>query len=129
MKLLDPKLCPDKRMNVISDSAFPCSSEMTAQILTPLKDGGIDRILPSLRGSARTMHNVITSARQVAEWGMESMRKVFVVLISPPPYRKTPNSAAFASIISFALSSLVSGRSIARRFGQLFLVRWMCPRR
>ncbi|KAE9037234.1 hypothetical protein PR003_g6695 [Phytophthora rubi] len=74
MKLLDPAVCPDPRMNVVSDSAFPCSTEMTGRILTPLKDGDIDRIVPSLRSSARTLHNAITSVRQAAEWGMGSMQ-------------------------------------------------------
>ncbi|ETM97489.1 hypothetical protein PPTG_24936 [Phytophthora nicotianae INRA-310] len=30
-------------MNVVSDSAFPCSTELTGRILTPLKDGDIDQ--------------------------------------------------------------------------------------
>ncbi|KAF1779310.1 hypothetical protein GQ600_3082 [Phytophthora cactorum] len=68
-KPLDPKYCPDPRMNVVSDSALPCSMEMTGRILTPLKDGGIDRILSSLRSSARTLDNAITSACQATEWG------------------------------------------------------------
>ncbi|ETP40707.1 hypothetical protein F442_12028 [Phytophthora nicotianae P10297] len=28
-KLVDPNFCPDARMNVVSDSAFPCSTELT----------------------------------------------------------------------------------------------------
>ncbi|KAJ8524315.1 hypothetical protein ON010_g16803 [Phytophthora cinnamomi] len=47
-KLLDPTYCPDARMNVVSDSAFPCSTAMVGRILTPLKDGDLDRILPYL---------------------------------------------------------------------------------
>ncbi|KAL4110994.1 hypothetical protein PRIC1_002678 [Phytophthora ramorum] len=66
-KLLDPAYCPGKRMNVVSDSAFPCSAAMAGRILTPLKDGDLERIRPSLRSSARTLHNVITSVRQAAE--------------------------------------------------------------
>ncbi|KAG2972141.1 hypothetical protein PC121_g22870 [Phytophthora cactorum] len=58
--LLDPTYCPDARMNVVSGSVFPCSTEMTGRILTPRKDGDLERILPSLRSSARTLHNVIT---------------------------------------------------------------------
>jgi hypothetical protein len=63
-------------MNVVSDSAFFCSTEMTGRILTPLKDGDIDRIVPSLRSPARTLHNTIRSVGQAAEWGMGSMQKV-----------------------------------------------------
>ncbi|GMF48850.1 unnamed protein product [Phytophthora fragariaefolia] len=73
-------------MNVVSDSAFPCSTAMTVRILTPLKDGDLDRILPSLRSSARTLHNVITSVKQAMEWGMGSIQKVYRRLNLPLPY-------------------------------------------
>ncbi|ETN02259.1 hypothetical protein PPTG_16507 [Phytophthora nicotianae INRA-310] len=85
-KLLDPVCCPDPRKNVVSDSAFPCSTSMAGRILTPLKDGDLDRILPSLRSSARTLHNAITSVRQAAEWGMGSIQKVYHRLNLPLPY-------------------------------------------
>lgn len=85
-KLLDPIYCPDQRMNVVSDSAFPCSVAMTGRILTPLKDGDLERVLPSLRSSARTLHNAITSVRQAAEWGMGSIQKVYSRLNLPLPY-------------------------------------------
>jgi len=86
MKLLDPAFCPDTRMNVVSDSAFPCATAMTGRILTPLKDGDIERLVPSLRSSPRTLHNAITSVRQAAEWGMGSMQKVYSRLELPLPY-------------------------------------------
>ncbi|KAE8889591.1 hypothetical protein PF007_g12368 [Phytophthora fragariae] len=86
MKLIDPKYCPDTRMNVVSDSAFPYSTAMAGRILTPLKDGDSDCILPSLRASARTLHNPITSVRQAAEWGMGSVQKVYSRLNLPLPY-------------------------------------------
>lgn len=86
MKLLDPTYCPDVRMNVVSDSAFPCSTAMTGRILTPLKDGDLERIQPSLRSSACTLHNAITSVRQAAEWGMGSVQKVYSRLNLPLPY-------------------------------------------
>ncbi|ETI43039.1 hypothetical protein F443_11933 [Phytophthora nicotianae P1569] len=85
-KLLDPTFCPDPRMNVVSDSAFPCSTEMTGRILTPLKEGGIERIQPGLRSAARTLHNAIISVRQAAEWGMGSIQKVYSRLNLPLPY-------------------------------------------
>ncbi|ETL88964.1 hypothetical protein L917_12016, partial [Phytophthora nicotianae] len=37
VKFLDPKFCPDPRMDVVSDSAFPSSPELTGRILTPQK--------------------------------------------------------------------------------------------
>ncbi|KAE9249504.1 hypothetical protein PF002_g5272 [Phytophthora fragariae] len=85
-KLLDPVYCPDSRKNVVSDSAFPCSTTMIGRILTPLKDGDIERLHPSLRSSARTLHNAITSVRQAAEWGMGSVQKVYSRLNLPLPY-------------------------------------------
>ncbi|ETP24167.1 hypothetical protein F441_02788 [Phytophthora nicotianae CJ01A1] len=85
-KLLSPKYRPDRRMNVVSESAFPCSAAMTGRILTPLTYGDIDRIAPSLRSAARTMHNAITSVRQTAEWGMGSIQKVYSRLNLPLPY-------------------------------------------
>ncbi|KAG3112404.1 hypothetical protein PI125_g8240 [Phytophthora idaei] len=68
-KLLDPAFCPDTRMNVVSDSAFPCSSAVAGRILMPLKDGVLESILPSLRSAARTLHNyhVGTAGGRVAD--------------------------------------------------------------
>ncbi|EGZ08038.1 hypothetical protein PHYSODRAFT_526020 [Phytophthora sojae] len=70
-------------MNVVSDSAFPCSASVAGRILTPLKDGDLDRILPSLRSPVRLLHNAITSARQAAEW---SIQKMYHRLNLPLPY-------------------------------------------
>ncbi|KAE9327043.1 hypothetical protein PR003_g16104 [Phytophthora rubi] len=94
MKILDPKYCPSTKMNVVSDSAFPCSTAMGERILTPLKDEDIDRILPSLRSSARSLHNAITSVRQAVEWGMGSVQKVSAG--STCRCRTTPSSEASA---------------------------------
>ncbi|KAE8912593.1 hypothetical protein PF005_g9015 [Phytophthora fragariae] len=68
-KLLDPAVCPPVHINFVSDSAFPCSTAMTVRILTPLKDGDIDRIMTLLCSLARTLDNAIKSVRQVAELG------------------------------------------------------------
>ncbi|ETO66159.1 hypothetical protein F444_16595 [Phytophthora nicotianae P1976] len=94
-KLLDPKFCPVSRMNVVSDSAFPCSTELTGRILTPLKDGDIDRILPSLRSGLCTLHNAITSVRQSIEWDMGSMQQPPQ---SPAPYNPELRGLRIANI-------------------------------
>ncbi|KAF1785988.1 hypothetical protein GQ600_16035 [Phytophthora cactorum] len=60
-KLLDSRRCPDQSLGVVSDSAFPCSSAMRGRILTTLKDGDIDRLLPSVR---RPLGCCITPSRQ-----------------------------------------------------------------
>ncbi|KUF80616.1 hypothetical protein AM588_10005289 [Phytophthora nicotianae] len=85
-KLLDTRLCPDQSLGVVSDSAFPSSAAMRGRILTPLKDGDLDRLLPSVRSSARRLNNAITSVRQAAEWGMGSIEKVYHRLLLPLPY-------------------------------------------
>ncbi|POM58770.1 Hypothetical protein PHPALM_36539 [Phytophthora palmivora] len=82
-KLLDPVYCPDSRKNVVSDSAFPCSTMMVGRILTSLKDGDLERLLASVRRAARTLHNAITSVRQAAEWGVGRFQKVYARLNSP----------------------------------------------
>ncbi|KAE9059926.1 hypothetical protein PF010_g30420 [Phytophthora fragariae] len=51
-----------------------------------MKDGDIEKIVPSLRSLARTLHNAITSVRQAAEWGMGNMQKVYSRLNLPLPY-------------------------------------------
>ncbi|ETL91218.1 hypothetical protein L917_10213, partial [Phytophthora nicotianae] len=65
-RLLDPTYCPDPRKNVMLDSAFPCSTDRIGCILTPLKYGDLERLNPSVRSSARTLHNTITSVKQAA---------------------------------------------------------------
>ncbi|KAE9090243.1 hypothetical protein PF010_g18662 [Phytophthora fragariae] len=50
---------------------------MARRILTPLKDGDLERLWSSLKSSARTIHNAITSVRPAAEWGMGSVQKVY----------------------------------------------------
>ncbi|KAE9203983.1 hypothetical protein PF004_g17978 [Phytophthora fragariae] len=76
-KLQGPVYFPNTRMNVVSDSSFPCLTAMARRILTPLKDGDLERLWSSLKSSARTIHNAITSVRPAAEWGMGSVQKVY----------------------------------------------------
>ncbi|EGZ17596.1 hypothetical protein PHYSODRAFT_262399 [Phytophthora sojae] len=101
-KLLDPAYCPDTRMNVVPDSAFPCSTAMVGRILTPLKDGDLERIRPSLRSSARTLHNAITSVRQAAEWGIGSIQKVYSHLNLPLPYDPNIRGCRISNVFRMA---------------------------
>ncbi|ETP21260.1 hypothetical protein F441_05159 [Phytophthora nicotianae CJ01A1] len=84
-KLLSPKYCPDGRTNVVTGSAFPCSAAMTGRILTPLKDGDIDRIAPSLC-SHHYVAQLAQCTTQTAEWRMGSTQKVYSRLNLPLPY-------------------------------------------
>ncbi|KAJ8558670.1 hypothetical protein ON010_g8782 [Phytophthora cinnamomi] len=70
--LINPDLCPDMRYGVVADSDFPCSGHMAGRILTPLKEGDLGRLIPSVPESAQILSAAITSIRQAAEWGMGS---------------------------------------------------------
>ncbi|KAE8874854.1 hypothetical protein PF003_g41021 [Phytophthora fragariae] len=127
VKLLDPAFCPDPRMNVVSDSAFPSSTAMTERILTPLKDGDLERILPSLRASARALHNAITSVRQAAEWGMGSVQKIYSRLNLPLPYDPKLRDLRLDNL--FRMAKTGSERWGSRRYGPRLRVRWRCRHR
>lgn len=71
-KLLDSRLCPDQQLRVVSDSVFICSAAMCGRILLPLKEGGIDHLLPSVRSHVCKLHNAVTSVRQATGGGWGS---------------------------------------------------------
>ncbi|KAE9130416.1 hypothetical protein PF010_g3843 [Phytophthora fragariae] len=127
VKLLDPAFFPDTRMNVVSDSAFPCSIAMAVRILTSLKDGDLERILLSLRASTRTFHNAITSVRQAPSGAWVACRK------STPDSsfhcRTTPSSEASAWTTCFAWPTTGSERWESRTSGPHLRARWRCRRR
>ncbi|ETV67580.1 hypothetical protein H257_16306 [Aphanomyces astaci] len=54
-------------------------------IITPLKDGDLERQPPECRLALQTMSDCITSLRQAAEWGMGSATKVYRQLLLPLP--------------------------------------------
>ncbi|KAJ8523746.1 hypothetical protein ON010_g17372 [Phytophthora cinnamomi] len=54
----------------LSDSAFPFSGSGPGQMLTPLKQGDLAKLLPSVRPVARRLSKAITFTRQAVEWGM-----------------------------------------------------------
>jgi len=87
-RLADPVLNPDPRYGVVADSAFPCADNMVGRIMTPLKEGDLGRLVPSVRGVAQEKSGAITFVRQAAEWGMGSVQKVYRRLLHPLPYDK-----------------------------------------
>jgi hypothetical protein len=87
-RLADPVLNPDPRYGVVADSAFPCADTMVGRIMTPLKEGDLGRLVPSVRGVAQEKSGAITFVRQAAEWGMGSVQKVYRRLLHPLPYDK-----------------------------------------
>ena len=50
---------------VCADSAFPVSADCFGRIITPLKDGDLERASPQCRLGLMMMSNAITSLRQV----------------------------------------------------------------
>ncbi|KAF1788813.1 hypothetical protein GQ600_13617 [Phytophthora cactorum] len=69
-KLQSVQLNPDPRFGVVADSAFPCGDEMAGKIMTPLRDGDLVRLVPSVWSVANALSSAITSALQPAEWGL-----------------------------------------------------------
>ena len=60
---------------VVGDTAFPVSGDMLGHIVTPLKEGDLQRAMLQ-GGNAREIaatNAVIVSVRQAAEWGVESV--------------------------------------------------------
>jgi hypothetical protein len=87
---LQDRLC-DRAINIdggriIADSAFPVSGRMHGRIITPLKTGDLQSVPEDLRESVVAVSNAITSIRQGAEWGVNSLRKVWRILLLPLPY-------------------------------------------
>lgn len=73
---------------VLSDSAFPVGQEMFGRIMTPLKDGDIERAHRDARPSLIRLSSAITSMRQSAEWGMGAVSKVYRILLKRLSYDK-----------------------------------------
>ncbi|KAI8828636.1 hypothetical protein BC829DRAFT_424162 [Chytridium lagenaria] len=72
---------------ILADSAFPISGALSNRIVTPLKEGNLERVLPaSLRPAVQAQSDTITSIRQAAEWGMQAVPKVWRRLKVPLPF-------------------------------------------
>ena len=79
LKLLDPART-NQNSKVASDTAFPVTGDLAGRIITPLKDGELDKLPLNLRRGAMRMHSAIISIRQAAEWGMGAVEKVWRIL-------------------------------------------------
>ncbi|GMF80245.1 unnamed protein product [Phytophthora fragariaefolia] len=76
-RLLGPVQNADPRYGVVTDSAFPCGDDMVGRIITPLRDGDLARLVPSVPDVAHEKSGAITFVRQAAECGMSSGEKVY----------------------------------------------------
>ena len=61
---------------------------MYGRIMTPLKDGDIERAHRDARPSLIRLSSAITSMRQSAEWGMGAVSKVYRILLKRLSYDK-----------------------------------------
>jgi hypothetical protein len=71
---------------VLSDSAFPVKNDLMGRIMTPLKEGDLERASPGTRFILTKLSTAITSMRQSAEWGMGAVEKVYRKLLLPLPF-------------------------------------------
>ena len=85
LKLCDPTLIGEG-MKLASDSAFPNRGDLEGKIVTPLKEGDIDRVPPQCRLAMQIMSDSITSLRQAAEWGDGSRLQSISAIDAPVPY-------------------------------------------
>lgn len=74
-------------LRLAADSAFPVGGAVAGKIVTPIKEGDLDRVPPECRLGMVAMSEAITSLRQAAEWGMGSTTKVYRQLEKPLPYQ------------------------------------------
>jgi hypothetical protein len=71
---------------VLADSAFPVAGRMFNKIITPLKDGELEKTPVELVPALLIMSAAITSMRQSAEWGMGAVGKVYRQLNNHLPF-------------------------------------------
>ena len=71
---------------VVADTAFPVTKEMRRKIITPLKEGDLERSHPDAQAALLEISSAITSLRQNCEWGVGSIEKVWRQLLLPLPY-------------------------------------------
>lgn len=84
--LLDPDLTLPEH-GLCADTAFPVGADLYQRIVSPLKEGELERYPPEMQPAASALSSQITSLRQACEWGMGSMQKPFKRLTNPLPWR------------------------------------------
>ena len=74
---------------ILTDTAFPCVNRLLGRIMTPAKEGEIEKAPRRLRGIMARLSAAITSVRQAAEWGMGAVEKVYQRLAKPLTFDPT----------------------------------------
>jgi hypothetical protein len=97
LKLLNDEInIPD--FGVLSDSAFPVSGHLYRRIMTPLKEGDIEKVPPECVQGCLLVSNQITACRQACEWGMGAVEKVYRRLLLPLPYNPIKRGVMLTNI-------------------------------
>ncbi|KAF0685317.1 Aste57867_22762 [Aphanomyces stellatus] len=99
---LEARMADDRRvapgMKDASDSAFPVAGRCAGRIITPLKEGDLERHPHSRRAALHTIKDCITSLRQAAECGMGAAGKVYRQLMLPLPYNPVVRGQRLSNI-------------------------------
>jgi hypothetical protein len=96
-KLLDPCKTVDGH-GLCADTAFPVGTDLMRRIVSPLKDGELEKIEPQLQSAALAVSAQITSLRQACEWGMGSIQKPFKRLTMELPWRDSVRAIRLENI-------------------------------
>ena len=97
VKLLDPtKTLPDH--GAVSDTAFPRTRELEGKIMTPLKEGELERAPRADQAFLLRQSAALTSLRQACEWGMGSAPKAFRQLQLKLPFNQETRKMPLTNI-------------------------------
>jgi hypothetical protein len=84
-KLLDPNYV-DGNFGLVADTAFPVGKRLIGRIISPLKEGELERAHPLAQPALILLSSQITSLRQACEWGVGSIEKAYRQLLQKLPY-------------------------------------------
>ena len=96
-KLVDPLKTADGH-GLCADTAFPVGKELLRRIVSPLKEGELERMDRLLQPAASAISAQITSLRQACEWGMGSIQKPFKRLTVKLPWRDSVRAVRLSNI-------------------------------
>ena len=84
-KLLDDDFVLEGH-GIVADTAFPVSNDLLGRIITPLKEGDLERAHPQAQQQLQLLSTAITSLRQACAWGVGSIEKAWRQLLLPLPF-------------------------------------------
>ena len=81
-----------------ADTAFPVGTALFLHIVSPLKEGELEKIDPLLQPAPSRISSQITSLRQACEGGMGSIQKPFKRLLIDLPWRESVRAVRLSNI-------------------------------